>query len=142
MLDEAHLYRGAQGAEVGLLLRRLRERLDIPAERFQVICATASFSAEGKKMAGVFGGQLSGADPASFRPITGDLKRQPGEGDGVEADAAALCSVDMTNFYADSEAARVQSIASFLAYRGNSHVAGTLSDLDVFEHDRYRLKRK
>ena len=44
VLDEAHLYRGAQGAEVGLLLRRLRDRLDIPPERFQVICATASFS--------------------------------------------------------------------------------------------------
>src|ERR1035437_771864 len=43
VLDEAHLYRGAAGAEVGLLLRRLRDRLDIPPERFQVICATASF---------------------------------------------------------------------------------------------------
>jgi ATP-dependent helicase YprA (DUF1998 family) len=42
VLDEAHLYRGAQGAEVGLLLRRLRERLAIPPERFHVICATAS----------------------------------------------------------------------------------------------------
>jgi ATP-dependent helicase YprA (DUF1998 family) len=41
VLDEAHLYRGAAGAEVGLLLRRLRDRLDIPPERFQVICATA-----------------------------------------------------------------------------------------------------
>ena len=43
VLDEAHLYRGAAGAEVGLLLRRLRDRLNIPPERFQVICATASF---------------------------------------------------------------------------------------------------
>ena len=30
VLDEAHLYRGAAGAEVGLLLRRLRDRLNIP----------------------------------------------------------------------------------------------------------------
>jgi hypothetical protein len=30
VMDEAHLYRGAQGAEVGLLLRRFRERLDAP----------------------------------------------------------------------------------------------------------------
>ena len=43
VLDEAHLYRGAAGAEVGLLLRRLRDRLGIPTERLQVICATASF---------------------------------------------------------------------------------------------------
>ncbi|MES2860083.1 MAG: DEAD/DEAH box helicase [Pseudomonadota bacterium] len=129
VLDEAHLYRGAQGAEVGLLLRRLRERLDIPAERFQVICATASFSAAGKATAGDFGGQLSGADPSSFRPITGELKLQPGEGDGDEADAAALCSVDMARFYSDIEAEREQSIAPFLAYRAKTSGAGHGPDL-------------
>ena len=44
VLDEAHLYRGAPGAEVGLLMRRLRSRLNLNEERFQVICSTASFS--------------------------------------------------------------------------------------------------
>ena len=39
VVDEAHLYRGAGGAEVGLLLRRLqRQRLGIPEDRLQVIC--------------------------------------------------------------------------------------------------------
>ena len=42
VLDEAHLYRGAAGAEVSLLLRRLRDRLGVPADRFRVICSTAS----------------------------------------------------------------------------------------------------
>jgi ATP-dependent helicase YprA (DUF1998 family) len=37
VLDEAHLYRGAPGAEVGLLLRRLRTRLGIAVNRLQVI---------------------------------------------------------------------------------------------------------
>src|SRR5205814_10061602 len=36
VVDEAHLYRGAGGTEVGLLLRRLRTRLGIPEERLQV----------------------------------------------------------------------------------------------------------
>ena len=36
VLDGAHLYRGAAGAEVGLLLRRLRDRLQIPSERFRL----------------------------------------------------------------------------------------------------------
>lgn len=129
VLDEAHLYRGAQGAEVGLLLRRLRERLDIPADRFQVICATASFSAAGKAKSGEFGGQLSGAEPASFRPITGDLKLQPGEGDGGDADAAALCSVDMSRFYAEVDADRDQAIAPFLTYRQTPTGAGHGPDL-------------
>src|SRR5690606_6023341 len=59
VLDEAHLYRGAPGAEVGLLLRRLRARLGIGVERLQVICATASF--DDKNYAPSFGAQLSGA---------------------------------------------------------------------------------
>ena len=64
VLDEAHLYRGAAGAEVGLLMRRLRARLGIPVERFQVICATASFNE--KEHAGDFGSQLTGVDADSF----------------------------------------------------------------------------
>jgi ATP-dependent helicase YprA (DUF1998 family) len=129
VLDEAHLYRGAQGAEVGLLLRRLRERLDVPAERFQVICATASFSAAGKQKAGEFGSQLSGVAPTSFRPITGNLKLQPGEADGDEADAAALCGVDMNRFYSEVDAQRDQAIAPFLAYRKIQTGAGHGPDL-------------
>jgi len=43
VLDEAHLYRGAAGAEVALLLRRLRQRLGIPKDRIQIICTSASF---------------------------------------------------------------------------------------------------
>ena len=42
VIDEAHLYRGAAGTEVALLIRRLRTRLGIPAERLQVICTSAS----------------------------------------------------------------------------------------------------
>ena len=34
ILDEAHLYRGAAGTEVALLIRRLRNRLQLPPEGF------------------------------------------------------------------------------------------------------------
>ena len=47
VVDEAHLYRGAAGAEVALLLRRLRARLGIPPDRLQVIATSASFSDAG-----------------------------------------------------------------------------------------------
>src|SRR5690606_16703458 len=40
VLDEAHLYRGAQGTEVAMLIRRLRSRLGLPPERLQVICTS------------------------------------------------------------------------------------------------------
>ena len=55
---------GAAGAEVGLLLRRLRDRLNIPPERFQVICATASFTKA--SYAPQFGAQLAGVPAETF----------------------------------------------------------------------------
>jgi len=42
VLDEAHMYRGAQGAEVGLLLRRLQSRLRVDRERMRFVLTSAS----------------------------------------------------------------------------------------------------
>ena len=42
VLDEAHMYRGAGGAEVALLLRRLLSRLDVPRNRVRFILTSAS----------------------------------------------------------------------------------------------------
>ena len=80
VLDEAHLYHGASGAEVGLLLRRLRDRLGVPVDRFRVICATASFNEA--DYAPAFGAQLSGIPADTFVPIEGtlDLKADAGKG--------------------------------------------------------------
>lgn len=129
VLDEAHLYRGAQGAEVGLLLRRLRERLAIPPDRFQVICATASFSDAGKAMAGAFGAQLTGVDAASFVPVTGDLKLREGAAKGDGADLASLGCIDLDHFFSENAAERSASIAPFLAARGVSPSGNDEADL-------------
>ena len=116
VLDEAHLYRGAAGAEVGLLLRRLRDRLGIPAKRFQVICATASFNDH--EYAPKFGGQLSGLPPESFIPISGalDLKRHATVGSGRDADV--LVGISLQNYYcASTESERLAAIKPVLDYR-------------------------
>lgn len=117
VLDEAHLYRGAQGAEVGLLLRRLRERLGVGEERFQVICATASFSEQGQATAGNFGAQLTGVREDTFVPITGTLAERTPFARGTDADVSALCSVDLDGFYQDGQSAMVATRA-FLDFRG------------------------
>ena len=117
VLDEAHLYRGAQGAEVGLLLRRLRERLGIGPERFQVICATASFSEAGRANAGKFGAQLSGVPEDTFVSVTGTLATRNPEAPGTSADADALAAVDLTKFYDGSTGDQTQSVEPFLNYR-------------------------
>src|SRR5437764_7332323 len=88
VIDEAHLYRGAQGAEVALLIRRLRTRLGIPPERLQVICTSASF--KDANYAIKFGAQLTGKDPADFRKVQGPLLKRPGAAKGTAKDAAAL----------------------------------------------------
>jgi ATP-dependent helicase YprA (DUF1998 family) len=129
VLDEAHLYRGAQGAEVGLLLRRLRERLNIPITRFQVICATASFSEEGKRIAEQFGAALSGCAPESFDKVTGDLKLRPQARAALAADRDALAAIDLARFYSERAADRNAAIAGFLAFRGMNPTGADDADL-------------
>ena len=120
VLDEAHLYRGAAGAEVGLLLRRLRDRLGISVERFQVVCATASFQNE--KYTPEFGAQLSGSPAQTFLPIIGSLKLRPTATTGTDHDADVLAAVDLQKYYdALTDSERLAAIKPFLDYR---HVEG------------------
>lgn len=115
VLDEAHLYRGAAGAEVGLLLRRLRDRLAITADRFQVICATASF--KDAKYAPNFGAQLSGVPAATFIPIQGNLELRPHAATGSSHDAEVLARIDLARYYeATTDAERIEVICPLLEY--------------------------
>ncbi len=116
VIDEAHLYRGAAGAEVALLIRRLRTRLGIPPERLQVICTSASF--KDADYAVEFGAQLAGKDAADFQKIQGDLFLREGAAKGTAADAAALDAIDLGAFYeAETDEQRLLLVASFLKYR-------------------------
>lgn len=116
VIDEAHLYRGAAGAEVALLIRRLRMRLGIPPERLQVICTSASF--KDPDYAVQFGAQLTGKNTADFRKVRGELNLRAGEAKGTSQDASALNSIDLQSFYeSDTNDARLSHIASFLEYR-------------------------
>lgn len=116
VLDEAHLYRGAAGAEVGLLLRRLRDRLDVPPERFQVICATASF--KDAAYAPLFGAQLSGVPAETFIPIVGDFAWRPHAAAGSKHDTEILAGIDLATFYdGETEEQRAEVIRSFLNHR-------------------------
>lgn len=117
VLDEAHLYRGAAGAEVGLLLRRLRDRLGIPEERLQVICATASFS--NHHYAPEFGSQLTGVPADTFVPVQGTLELKKRNDPGSLADAHALAAIDLQVYYeASSEETRIAALRSLLDYQG------------------------
>lgn len=116
VIDEAHLYRGAAGAEVALLIRRLRMRLGIPAERLQVICTSASF--RDPDYAVQFGSQLTGKDPADFRKVQGELLLRSGIAKGTLQDARALDAINLSAFYeSDSDETRLAQMSVFLEYR-------------------------
>lgn len=117
VIDEAHLYRGAGGAEVALLIRRLRTRLGIPPDRLQVICTSASF--KNADYAVQFGAQLTGKAPRDFEKVKGDLNLRPHAAIGSPADVAALTAINLARFYeAESTDARLAETKPFLDYRG------------------------
>ena len=115
VVDEAHLYRGASGAEVGLLLRRLRDRLGIAADRLQVICTTASFNDASK--APVFAAALSGKRTSDFTSISGTLALRAGAGPGAQAEAEMLAAIDLAAFYGADEVGRLREVEPFLRAR-------------------------
>ncbi|MGH3435455.1 MAG: DEAD/DEAH box helicase [Sciscionella sp.] len=124
VIDEAHLYRGAAGAEVALLLRRLRARLGIPSDRLQVICTSASFASP--EYAREFAAQLSGKSRDDFETVTGTLKLRDHAAPGTRADAEALAAVPMQAFYdAETDEGRTGAVASLLAYHRTSATPGT-----------------
>lgn len=74
VIDEAHLYRGAQGAEVAMLIRRLLNHLGIGQNRVRFILSSASLGDPKKlnDMGALFGSNLTGADRNTFNVITGE----------------------------------------------------------------------
>ncbi|WP_046168004.1 DEAD/DEAH box helicase [Chromobacterium vaccinii] len=136
IVDEAHLYRGANGTEVGLLLRRLRDRLGIPPERFQVICASASF--EDGDYAKHFAAQLTGTEVHSFTPIRGDLRIEPNANSGSNEDAKLLAAIPVdTEFRSSDDNLRRAAVQPLLTMRGIalSHDISVEASLHAALHD-------
>ncbi|MEA2828520.1 MAG: hypothetical protein QOG43_2959 [Actinomycetota bacterium] len=117
VVDEAHLYRGAAGAEVALLIRRLTSRLGISSDRLQVICTSASFS--DSKRAAAFAADLTGTDVDHFETVTGDLALRTDGCDGSAADADLLAEVDLAGYYeATSDEQRLGVVSGLLGHFG------------------------
>ena len=80
VLDEAHTYTGAKGAEVAYLVRRLKERLVIKSGdgKFQAIATSASIptnQAGGDELLKQFSADLFGEGPKSFSLIQAGIDR-------------------------------------------------------------------
>lgn len=96
VLDEAHMYRGVGGAEVGLLIRRLLSRLGIGRDRLRCILTSASLGDDkSAEQAGYdFARDLTGeTDRRAFSIVRGTREaRLPGR-QGTPEEARALAAV-------------------------------------------------
>src|SRR5262249_18089254 len=104
VLDEAHMYRGAKGAEVGFLLRRLRARLGINdcPDKFRVICTSASLGDNEKALAEIcrFAADLTGKGPEDFAPVTGKRAVPEPAAPGDAALADVLTAIELDHLHA------------------------------------------
>ncbi|MCS6839232.1 MAG: DEAD/DEAH box helicase [Roseiflexaceae bacterium] len=103
VLDEAHLYRGTAGAEVGYLIRRLQARLDLPRERLRCILTSASLGPEQtiEADAVAFAEALTGSPKTggrSFQVVRGYREPRPPARPGSPAEAGALATFDQERF--------------------------------------------
>lgn len=99
VLDEAHMYRGAKGAEVAFLIRRLRARLGVHdhPEKLRVIATSASLggSVEAREIVKRFAADMIGKEPSAFTAITG-TREVPTTGAAASPDVGAmLASLDL-----------------------------------------------
>ncbi|MBI5511450.1 MAG: DEAD/DEAH box helicase [Deltaproteobacteria bacterium] len=137
VLDEAHLYRGAQGTEVALLVRRLFERLGLwdpqRVRQIRVAITSASFSAG--ERAREFAAQLTGLPVASFTPVSGEIESRNVGAAGDARLAATLAAVTPAALYAASDTpARLQLVEPLLDALGRRGDAPTADAPDAFEH--------
>ncbi len=95
VLDEAHLYRGAQGAEVALLVLRLLQRLDVPRSRVRFILTSASFGSDerARRIGPSFAASLTGGRLEDFEVVTGSRSVLGGGTAGADTVAMALAAV-------------------------------------------------
>lgn len=106
VLDEAHMYRGAKGAEVGFLLRRLCARLGIneKPEKLRVICTSASLGKGERAKENIlcFAGDLTGKRPDNFVSITGE-RSVPENCSQAESELAEiLARIDLDHLHASA----------------------------------------
>lgn len=77
VIDEAHMYSGASGGEVALLIKRLFSRIGVSSNKVQFILTSASMPSENEedhKAIRSFAQDLTGCPAETFLFLTGDRK--------------------------------------------------------------------
>jgi len=95
VIDEAHMYRGAQGAEVGLLIRRLLQHLRINRDRVRFILTSASLGTDCQDTGVLreFAADLTASTADQFETIFGSQETLDGGDVGPTELAQVLSTV-------------------------------------------------
>lgn len=139
ILDEAHLYQGAQGSEVALLLRRLRSRLRVPRSRVRFILTSASLAEETVRK---FAAELTGAVDGgiAFDIISGELEKILPAGELSARERQAFAALDTAAIHSaehslDNAVAAIRQLASALV----GSLPGTVADVSSLQNACYDL---
>lgn len=98
VLDELHTYRGRQGADVAMLVRRVRERLENPERPIQCVGTSATMASEGSRASkdttvASVASRLFGTNIAPDCIITETLRRQTDATRHADSEKERLASI-------------------------------------------------
>ncbi|NIL81089.1 DEAD/DEAH box helicase [Rhodococcoides kroppenstedtii] len=130
VLDEAHMYRGATGAEVGLLIRRLGARLGVSRDRIRCILTSASIQSDGGEASAVrFAHALTGKPAVrGFSVIRGTVEPVNATKSASIVEAEMLSSVDGSALALATSAKDVKHALGTFVSRVDIDEDGTLQD--------------
>jgi len=139
IVDEAHMYRGAPGAEVAFLIRRLRARLGLIGDddRFRVICTSASLGTDADALERVrtFAADLTGKAVERFEVVTSRREVVSEGAPGTAELAEALVAVDLAALHeAATGAALAEAVAPVLRLLGERTPEGGLASVRASLH--------
>lgn len=139
IIDEAHMYRGAPGAEVALLIRRLFEKIGVSRDRVQFILTTASMpdkTDEDRAAVQAFAQDLTAGDDRTFAFLTGE-REAPNVAESADFDLTKFDEFSPNDFEDGDEESRFEAFRRF--WRGvpgfdDANVA-SFDDLRAWEYD-------
>lgn len=129
IIDEAHMYRGASGGEVSLLIRRLLHKLNIGRDKVRFILTSASVPKNKEQEIVNFACNLTAQNPQdnNFRIIHGSMQHIDTD-DLIDIEVSNLCSVDIDDFQKDNDE-KTKAINNFISKYGRSTTnSNTLED--------------
>lgn len=104
VIDEAHMYRGAPGGEVSLLIRRLMDRLGINSSKLHCILTSASVPVQSDEAIQKFANELTGSSQyEDFAIVRETTEKIEDDGKGSIDDAEFYAKLSLENLQADLE---------------------------------------